>query len=83
MSPAQEQIFIGSGSLISMSQAAELTPYSTEYLSLLARKGRIAAVKIARDWLTTQEAVLKYVKAQQQKHQKILAGLRETERRMR
>jgi Fic family protein len=35
-------------------------PYGQEYVSLLARRGRIDALKEGRDWLTTKEAVLGY-----------------------
>ena len=61
--------------LVSISQAAKLTPYSTEYLSLLARKGRIKAVKIARDWLTTEAAVKQYLQEQERKHKRFLRQL--------
>jgi excisionase family DNA binding protein len=46
---------------LSLAEAAKLTPYSAEYLSLLARKGLIAAVKIGKDWHVTQEALNKYM----------------------
>lgn len=69
-----------SDQLIGVSQAARLTPYSAEYLSLLARKGKLNAVKINRDWVTTPQAVLSYVKKQERKHSKILKGLQEAER---
>lgn len=36
-------------------------PYGMEYLSLLARTGKINAQKEGRNWLTTKEAVLRYV----------------------
>ena len=75
MSEKQKQQFLASGKLISIAQAASLTPYSPEYLSLLARKGRLAATKISRDWLTTREAVLWYVKRQETKHRKMLVML--------
>jgi len=64
---------LGSGQLISMSQASTLTPYSTEYLSLLARKGKLRAVKISRDWLTTEQAITEYVERQQEKHRNMLS----------
>lgn len=64
-----------SGALISMHQAAKMTPYSAEYLSLLARKGRLKAVKIGRDWLTNEEAIKEYVQKQVKKHEKMLAAL--------
>ena len=52
--PAPDQIWI------SLAQAAEGTPYSQEYLSLLARKGRLEAIKRGRVWLTTRQAVSDY-----------------------
>ncbi len=63
---------LGSGKLIPINQAAKGTPYSAEYLSLLARKGRLDAVKISRDWLTTENAVKEYVAEQIEKHQKMM-----------
>ena len=72
MSEQEKQLMLVSGKLVSLSQAAADTPYSAEYLSLLARKGRIPAVKIARDWLTTRQAVLSYVRIQKKKHSQLL-----------
>jgi hypothetical protein len=72
MSEQEKQAFIASGRLISIAEASAATPYSAEYLSLLARKGRLRAVKISRDWLTTREAVLAYVEEQKVKHQQVL-----------
>jgi hypothetical protein len=45
---------------ISLSDAAEGTPYSQEYLSLLARTGKLEAVKRGRTWFTTRRAVQEY-----------------------
>lgn len=36
-------------------------PYGQEYVSLLARKGKIDAFKEGRNWLTTKDAVLEYI----------------------
>jgi Fic family protein len=36
-------------------------PYGQEYVSLLARQGKIDAFKEGRNWLTTKEAVLEYI----------------------
>jgi Fic family protein len=47
---------------IPLREAAEGTPYSQEYLSLLARTGRIEAVKRGRVWYTTRAAVVEYRK---------------------
>jgi Fic family protein len=40
--------------------AAEGTPYSQEYLSLLARTGQLEAIKQGRMWVTTRRAVEAY-----------------------
>ncbi|MDP8258622.1 MAG: Fic family protein [Candidatus Aadella gelida] len=40
------------------------TPYSQEYLSLLARRGKLEAVKYGRNWHTSREAIKKYMKDQ-------------------
>jgi Fic family protein len=45
---------------IPLREAARGTPYSQEYLSLLARKGRLEAVKRGRMWVTTRRAVAAY-----------------------
>ena len=42
---------------IPLREAAEGTPYSQEYLSLLARKGRLEAIKRGRNWYTTRAAI--------------------------
>jgi hypothetical protein len=41
-------------------EAAQGTPYSQEYLSLLARRGRLEAMKRGRVWYTTRRAVADY-----------------------
>ena len=45
---------------ISLAEAAKDSPYSQEYLSLLARRGRIEAVKLGRNWLIKKEAIKNY-----------------------
>jgi len=47
--------------LITLSDAAKLTPYSQEYLSLLARRGVIAATKIGKNWHVTPRALEEYI----------------------
>ncbi len=47
--------------LISLADAAKLTPYSQEYLSLLARKGRLHALKRRKAWVTTRKDVEEYL----------------------
>lgn len=39
----------------------EAVPYGQEYLSLLARRGKIDAYKEGRNWLTTRKAVKEYM----------------------
>lgn len=45
---------------ISLKEATQYCPYSQEYLSLLARKGKIHAIKKDRNWFTTLETIKKY-----------------------
>ena len=45
---------------IPLREAADGTPYSQEYLSLLARKGRLEAIKRGRVWYTTHRALGRY-----------------------
>ncbi len=45
---------------IPLREAAQGTPYTQEYLSLLARKGRLEAIKRGRVWYTTRRAVSAY-----------------------
>lgn len=48
---------------IPLREAALGTPYSQEYLSLLARKGRLEAIKRGRTWYTTRQAVDAYLRS--------------------
>jgi len=54
---------------LSLSEAAKISRnrYSEEYLSLLARTGKIGAVKFGRDWKITKEALEEYEKEHQNK----------------
>jgi len=45
---------------ISLAQASEGTSYTQEYLSLLARQGRLEAIKRGRVWYTTRKAIRAY-----------------------
>jgi Fic family protein len=45
---------------ISLQEATELCDYGMEYLSFLARTGKLKAVKIRRNWMTTREALSDY-----------------------
>nr|WP_223129400.1 Fic family protein [Sinomicrobium weinanense] len=45
----------------------ESLPYGQEYLSLLARQGKIDAYKEGRNWLTTKKAIKDYIKSRKRK----------------
>jgi Fic family protein len=45
---------------ISLREASKLCNYSIERLSYLARTGRLAALKIGKNWMTTREALTEY-----------------------
>ena len=45
---------------ISLAEAAKHCAYSQEYLSLLARKGKLDATKFGRNWVTTKKAIETY-----------------------
>ncbi len=48
---------------IPLRQAAADVPYSQEYLSLLARRGRLEAIKRGRVWYTTRRALKAYIES--------------------
>ena len=48
--------------LISLKEATKYCDYSQEYLSLLARKGKLSAIKLNKEWVTTREAVEEYIR---------------------
>ncbi len=49
--------------LVPLSILAKQTPYSQEYLSLLARKGRLSAVKIGGAWNSSRERIREYLES--------------------
>jgi excisionase family DNA binding protein len=55
---------------LSLSEAAKISKnnYSEEYLSLLARTGRIGAIKFGRNWKITKEELEEYESEQKNKH---------------
>ena len=55
--PDNDMGFTEIGSLVQ----EESLPYGQEYISLLARQGKIDAYKEGRNWLTTKKAVMDYV----------------------
>lgn len=56
---------------ISLAEAAERCEYSQEYLSLRARQGKLKAVKQGRNWVTTYEWLLDYLKQVDQVKQEL------------
>jgi Fic family protein len=48
---------------ISLGEARKYTDYSQAYLGKLAKEGKLEAMKVKRNWLTTKEAVLRYEKS--------------------
>lgn len=44
-----------------LAELAKDTPYSQEYLSFLARQGKIDAYKQSRNWLSTKESIKRYM----------------------
>lgn len=48
---------------ITLAEASKISPYSQAYLNVLARRGAIPAFKLKRNWMVTQESLLKYVNA--------------------
>ncbi len=49
---------------LSITEASKSTPYSAEYLSLLARRGKLPAKKIGNVWFTTKFAIDGYMRRQ-------------------
>jgi Fic family protein len=49
-------------SFIPLSEAVKISPYSQDYLNILARRGAIPAFKLKRNWMVTKESLLRYVK---------------------
>lgn len=45
----------------------ESLPYGQEYISLLARQGKIDAYKEGRNWLTTKDAIMEYIRNRERK----------------
>ena len=50
------------GEYVSLAEASKKSRYSQEYLSLLARKGRIGAIKRGRNWEITMDELRRYEK---------------------
>lgn len=67
MSNEEKRSFLAAGDLISISEAAKLSRYSKEYLSLRARTGKLKAARVGRNWITTRQALVTYIKEQKAK----------------
>jgi hypothetical protein len=53
--------------LISLPEAAELYGFHSEYLSQLARKGRLKARKIGKMWVTTPIDMEDFIRSRQKR----------------
>ena len=53
---------LGEDEYVPLSQLAAKFPFSQEYLSLLARQGKIDAHKKTRNWLATEKSIKDYLK---------------------
>jgi len=49
--------------ILTLAEASKITPYSQEYLSLLARKGALGAFKQGRNWVITRRDLDRYLKS--------------------
>jgi len=56
--------------VLSLSEASKISPYTQEYLSLLARKGTVGAFKKGRNWYITREELDRYLKSIEAKKNK-------------
>lgn len=59
--PRKEDVFLP------LAKLAKNTPYSAEYLSLLARKGRIDAIKEGKTWKSTKKIIDTYINEQKER----------------
>lgn len=57
----------GAEKFVILSKISPKTPYSTKYLNLLVRQGKLEAHKEGRNWLTSIEAVERYIKNRKRK----------------
>lgn len=55
---------------VSLAKISKTTSFSPKYLNLLARQGKLEAYKEGRDWLTSKEAIERYLRnrTRQRKH---------------
>lgn len=53
--------------LISLPEAAELYGFNAQYLSRLAKKGRLKAQKLADRWITTPQDMEDYIRSREKR----------------
>lgn len=58
---------IESGELVPLSALAKESDFSEKYLNLLARSGKLEALKLGRNWLSSKQALERYLKGRQRK----------------
>jgi hypothetical protein len=61
---------------ISLKEAAKYCLYSSDYLKLRARQGKLKAVKMGRNWFTTKEWLETYKNTLKSEHNKPLHSWR-------
>ena len=47
---------------LSMAEASKISPYSRDYLNIMARRGASPAFKLKRNWLVSRDALERYIK---------------------
>lgn len=47
---------------VPLAEISKITPFSAKYLNLLVRQGKLEAYKEGRNWLTSKEAIERYLK---------------------
>lgn len=55
---------------LTFAELASKVPYSAKYLNLLVRKGKLEAHKEGRNWLSSEEAIMRYIEGRE-RHRKI------------
>jgi len=53
--------------LFTLSELSSQTPYSSKYLNLLARTGKMESTKQGRIWMSSKEAVERYIQERKRK----------------
>lgn len=66
---------------ISLHEAAKLTDYSQDYVSLLCRQRKLKGIKIGRNWVTTKEWAESYINRTKKNRQNIVLVKVEQENR--